>query len=351
MIVKIYKKCIISRRKNSRFFSHLSSSRKITYTYYRIFHLFHMAYPIEKKLVIGISSSALFDLSESDKIFREDGEKKYCEYQKKHEKTPLKKGSGFPFIQKLLSINTLLDLSEPPIEVVLLSRNSPETGLRVFNSIEYYNLDISRGAFLSGESPAKYIPSFNIKLFLSENNSDITEANELGYSAGKINKSHFQDNKKDTKLRIAFDFDGVIIDDESEKIFQESGKDVKKFLQYETEHKDIAHNAGPLKDFLEALSEIQKQERIKKEKNPTYQPVIETSIVTARNAPAHKRAITTLQSFGIEVDKMFLMGGIKKELILKELKPHIFFDDQKTHLTNVIPSVHIPFFDPKKRKN
>ncbi len=312
-----------------------------------------MAYPIEKKLVIGISSSALFNLSESDKIFREKGEKIYSEYQKKNENIPLEKGSGFPFIEKLLSINTALNLAETPIEVVLLSRNSPETGLRVFNSIEYYNLDISRGAFLSGESPAKYIPSFNIKLFLSENDEDIIEANELGYSAGKINKSHFQDNEKENDenntLRIAFDFDGVIVDDESEKVFQESGNSVEKFLEYETEKKDIAHKAGPLKDFLEALSEIQKQEILKKSENKNYTPIIETSIVTARNAPAHKRAIGTLQKFGITVDKMFLMGGVKKELLLKELKPHIFFDDQKTHLTDVIPSVHIPFFDPHKK--
>ena len=120
-------------------------------------------------------------------------------------------------------------------------------------------------------------------------------------------------------------------------------------MKYETENKDIAHRAGPLKDFLEAVSEIQKQEMLKKKQDKKYQPIIETSIVTARNAPAHKRAIGTLQTFGIHVDEMFLMGGVKKELLLKELKPHIFFDDQETHLTKTIPSVHIPFFDPNKK--
>jgi 5'-nucleotidase len=266
-----------------------------------------MPYPIDKKLVVGISSSALFDLSESDKIFREQGEEKYLEFQKNNELIPLKKGAGFPFIKKLLSINTSLGLSEKPIEVILLSKNSPETGLRAFNSIEHYNLDISRGAFLSGECPSKYIPSFNIKLFLSENDEDIKIANKLQYPGGKINKSFFEEDKDDKKLRIAFDFDGVIVDDESEQVFQQSGKSVAEFLRYEIENQYIAHNPGPLKIFLEAISEIQKQEKLKKKRDSSYSPMIETSIVTARNAPAHKRAICSLLQFGINIDKIFFI--------------------------------------------
>ncbi len=305
-----------------------------------------MAYPIDKKLVVGIASSALFDLSDSDRIFKEDGEEAYAKYQIKNEKIPLEKGAGFSFIQKLLSVNESLNLKELPIEVVLLSRNSPDTGLRIFESIEHYKLNISRGAFLSGECPSKYIPSFNIKLFLSENDKDVKIANKLGYPAGRINKSNFKDNKDDHQLRIAFDFDGVIVDDESETVFQESGKDVDAFLHHETVNQKIGHNPGPLKEFLEAISEIQKQEIIKKNNDSSYNPILQTSIVTARNAPAHKRAIHSLKEFGIHIDQMFLLGGVKKEKILKTLRPHIFFDDQKTHLTEVIPSVHIPFFDP-----
>lgn len=191
-----------------------------------------MPFPIEDKLVISISSSALFDLSESDKVFREKGTEEYRRYQEENIDIPLKTGKAFPFIKRLLSIND--EFQDKPIEVVLLSRNSTETGLRVFRSIKKYNLDISRAGFFDGESPFKYIPAFNSSLFLSANSNDVHKAIEKGFPAGLVIDTMVSDSDKDKTLRIAFDFDGVIIDDESEKVFK-STLDVSKFHEHEVE--------------------------------------------------------------------------------------------------------------------
>lgn len=303
-----------------------------------------MAYDLTKRLVIGLASSALFDLEESDTIFRDKGEKSYREFQKQNENKPLSKGVAFPFIKRLLSLN-ILDPQNPPVEVILLSRNDPDTGLRVMNSIESYNLNMTRAVFLQGSSPLKYIPAFDIELFLSANSQDVNQAIRAGYPAGRVIKGNITDDPNDSELRIAFDFDGVIIDDEAESIYQNT-RDLKAFHNNETMKEDICHNPGPLSNFICRLAQIQKLEHLKMEKDSTYRPILRTAIVTARNAPSHKRAIHTLRNLGIEINEAFFLGGIEKNKVLEIMKPHIFFDDQESHLekpSQILPSVHIPF--------
>ncbi len=301
-----------------------------------------MSYRIEDKLVVAIASSALFDLSESDKVYREEGVKRYKKYQEEHMNVVLKKGIAFPFIKRLLSINEIAP-DYNPIEVILLSRNDIETGMRVFRSISEYGLNITRAAFFSGASPYKYIPSFNASLFLSANKQDVRDAIAEGFSAGQVLGSNIVDDEDDKELRIAFDFDGVIASDESETIYKEQG--MKMYHAYEKMHANQPLDFGPVGNLLQKISALQKLESHLHEQNENYKPIIRTSIVTARNAPAHERVVTTLKYHGIEVDEAFFLGGIEKRKVLNVIKPHIFFDDQKIHLKELtsIPAVHIPF--------
>ena len=301
-----------------------------------------MSYPIEKKLVIAIASSALFDLSESDKIFKEHGEEAYRNFQENHIDVPLGKGVAFPFIRRFLTLNKAFP-EQQPVEVVLLSRNSPETGMRVFRSIQKYGLDISRAAFFSGKSPYEYIPAFNASLFLSANTEDVNNAIKAGYPAGKVIDTRISDEDSDTVLRLAFDFDGVIADDAAEMIFK--NKNLTEFLASETQLSLVPHNPGPLQDLFTKISHFQQLETLRIQKDSTYQRMLKISIVTARNAPSHERMINTIKSWGVSVDEAFFLGGIEKKRILEILKPHIYFDDQAIHLEHIdkIPLVHIPF--------
>lgn len=302
-----------------------------------------MAYDLSKRLVVGLASSALFDLEESDHVFRTQGERAYRKYQRDNQDRALKTGVAYPFIRRLLKLNQL-QAGDPLVEVILLSRNDPDTGLRVMNSIEHYNLEITRAVFLQGESPYKYIPAFAIELFLSANLQDVKQAALAGYPAGQILHGNITDNTKDPELRIAFDFDGVIVDDEAESVYQKD-KNLDAFQKYEIKKEKVPHNAGPLKNFLERISNIQKLELKREESDPSYKPMLKISIVTARNAPAHKRVINTMRAWDIMVNEAFFMGGVNKAEVLKVLQPHIFFDDQKSHLdpNSTAPLVHIPF--------
>ena len=302
-----------------------------------------MQYSIEKKLVVAVSSSALFDLTESDRVFRERGARAYRQFQEKHLDRILDKGVAFPFIRRFLNINRQFP-QEQPVEVVLLSRNSPTTGRRVFRSIRHYEMDISRAAFVTGKSPYPYIPAFNASLFLSANNLDVQRAIRAGYPAGTVLPSTVFDDLQDSELRIAFDFDGVIVDDESEAVYTNS--DLPNFHKYELEKSNVPHNPGLLAELFTKLSFLQKLEGKAEEENPHYNRTLKTAIVTARNAPAHERFVTTLETWGVSADQTFFLGGMSKDRILKVLKPHIFFDDQKDHLKSSagdIPMVHIPF--------
>lgn len=302
-----------------------------------------MPYPIDRKLVIAVSSSALFDLSESDKVFREKGPKAYKDYQENHLDIVLGKGVAFPFVRRFLSINEHFK-KEQPVEVVLLSRNSAITGKRVFRSIQSYHLDITRAAFMEGKSPYGYIPAFNASLFLSANEEDVIKAIDYGYPAGTVLPSKVVDDLGDGELRIAFDFDGVIADDESESVYR-SGE-LSAFYKHEIDNLSIPHKPGPLADLFKKLSFMQKLEDRAEENDRNYVRILRTAIITARNAPAHERVITTLENWGVSANETFFLGGMKKERILTILKPHMFFDDQKSHLESEagdIPMVHVPF--------
>ncbi|MBR4045934.1 MAG: 5'-nucleotidase [Alistipes sp.] len=299
-----------------------------------------MAFPIENKLVVAVSSSALFDLTESDRVYNECGLEEYRKYQEENIDNPLDKGVAFPFVKRLLSFNNMFP-EEQPVEVVLLSRNSPETGLRVFRTIKHYDLNISRASFFSGESPYKYLPAFNASLFLSASERDVKRACDAGYAAGRVLKSEVMDDVMDDELRIAFDFDGVIADDDSEKIYQEHG--LSAFHRHEAANK-APLDPGPLADLLIKISNLQKLEMARLEEDSEYRRRLKISIVTARNAPAHERVVNTLKSWGVEVTEAFFLGGISKDRVLEIMRPHIFFDDQMSHLDHLknVPAVHIP---------
>ncbi len=302
-----------------------------------------MAYQIEDKLVIGVASSALFELDEADEIFRRDGLAAYRAYQLEHQRDILKKGVAFPFVKRLLALNRFHPETQP-VEVVLLSHNDPDTGLRVFNSIQHYKLEIVRAAFTTGDSPFKYIPAYNVSLFLSANAADVRRANAEGYAAGQVLKSTAEDEDGDDELRIAFDFDGVIADDSAESVYKHSGID--QFYAQEKAKASIPHSPGPLADLFAKLAKLHKLEDERIALDPSYRRHLKTSIVTARSAPAHERMVTTLRAWNITVDQTFFLGGMDKGRILSILKPHIFFDDQvDPHLTSAslyTPSVYIP---------
>ncbi|MFV0422375.1 5'-nucleotidase [Oleidesulfovibrio sp.] len=302
-----------------------------------------MAYELKDRLVVGLASSALFDLDESDAVFRQQGETAYRQYQRDKQNIPLKQGVAFPFIKRLLSLNELSP-EDPPVEVVLLSRNDPDTGMRVMESIAHYGLGITRAVFLQGKPPHMYIPALEISLFLSANESDVREAMAAGHPAGQVLESSFNDDETDSELRIAFDFDGVLADDEAETVFKQN--DLAGFFAHETKQAKIPLKRGPLADFLGKLSLIQQRERAMQQEQADYKPKLRIAIATARNAPAHERVINTMRSWDIMVNEAFFLGGIEKRRVLEVLRPHIFFDDQKAHLehaSKVLPAVHIPF--------
>ena len=308
------------------------------------FSIKHMAYPIEHKLVIGIASSALFDLTESHQVYLESGAEEYRKYQEQHIDAILDRGVAFPFIRRFLSINKHHPQASP-VEVVLFSRNSTETGLRVMNSIAHYGLDISRACFLTGQSPYTYLPAFNTSLFLSANELDVRSALDANFPAGLVLPSRTEDDEADGELRIAFDFDGVIADDESETVFKRNNN-VDEFHAHELERVAIPHQPGPLADLFRKLSLMQQMEEDAQQLDPGYKKILRIAIVTARSAPAHERVVTTLKSWGVSANETFFLGGMEKARVLSIFKPHMFFDDQLSHLKSPagnIPMVHVPF--------
>ncbi|MEX5589780.1 5'-nucleotidase [Pseudomonas urmiensis] len=304
-----------------------------------------MAYEIDDRLVIGVASSAVFDLSACDAVFRHEGEAQYRLYQQQNMHVPLARGIAYPFIKRLLALNDLCaDPQDPLVEVVLLSQNDPDTGLRVMKTIEHYGLNMTRAIFMQGRSPYEYIPALNIALFLSADKQHVDAAIQAGYPAGQVLDSQFDDDESDDGLRIAFDFDGVLAGDESEAVMQRDG--LLGFHAHEVTNVTQPHNPGPLKEFFVRIARIQAAEEQYKLEHPGYANRLRVSIVTARNAPSHERALNTLKSWGVMANDAFFLGGIEKRRVLQVLKPHIFFDDQSGHLSGtrtVVPSVHVPF--------
>ncbi len=303
-----------------------------------------MAFQIEHKLVIGVASSALFDLTGSHQVYLDSGPDEYRDFQERNIDVILGKGVAFPFIRRFLNINKCFP-RQAPVEVVLFSRNSPETGLRVMRSIAHYGLDISRAAFMTGKTPYPYLPAFNTSLFLSANEEDVKGAIEANYPAGLVLPSKIVDDDDDIELRVAFDFDGVIADDEAETVFKINGLD--EFHAHEALHVARPHAPGPLADMFQKLALMQRMEERMQRRDPNYRKVLRIAIITARSAPSHERVVTTLKSWGVSANETFFLGGMDKARVLSVFKPHIFFDDQLTHLKSspggTIPMVHVPF--------
>ena len=286
-----------------------------------------------KKLVIAISSRALFDLDESHRLFESSGKEAYCRYQIEHEEEMLAAGVAYPLVKKLLSINDRLQT--PVVEVILLSRNSADTGLRIFNSIEKHGLSISRAAFTSGQSPFGYIAAFGAHLFLSTHSDDVVKALNAGYAAATILESHAGGVRTD-ELRIAFDGDAVLFSDESERIYQNEG--LAAFTENEKMKARNPLTGGPFKGFLEALHHIQTLFE-------ADQAPIRTALVTARGAPAHERVVRTLRAWNIRIDEALFLGGMEKGPFLKAFGADIFFDDQQGHCESAshhVATGHVP---------
>ena len=263
--------------------------------------------------MIGIASSALFDLAASDTVFGEEGEESYRRYQEAHLNESLAPGVAFPFIQRLLSLNDIASAGDPLVEAIVMSRNDPDTGLRVMRSIAHHKLEIARAIFTQGRSPYLFMPVLNMSLFLSANEDDVRAAIAQGYPAGRVLASAYTDDNSD-ELRIAFDFDGVLADDESELIFQRHG--LQDSQRHEVTDVVIPHSPGPLRDFLANLNKIQKREEQRCSEDGGYSRRVRVSLVTARSAPAHERAIASLKAWGVTVNDAFFLGGIDKGTIM-----------------------------------
>lgn len=299
-----------------------------------------MAYQLDKKMVIGVSSRALFDLTMENEIFERQGLEAYCSYQVEHEQEILKPGPGFRLIQSLLRLNHDRE-EEDLVEVIVMSRNSPDTSLRVFNAIKYYNLPITRAVLVSGASLAPYLTAFHTDLFLSAYEDDVQSAIDSGIAAGIICTEQkilpFKGSQESAQIRIAFDGDAVLFSDESEKIFQTRG--LHAFEENEKQKAGSPMEEGPFANFLRKLSDLQRSfgER---------ECPIRTALVTARSAPAHERVIRTLRAWNVRVDEAFFLGGLAKKEVLQAFGAQIFFDDQAVHTlcaAQAVPAARVPY--------
>lgn len=291
------------------------------------------------RLVIALSSQALFDMRHSHEVFEREGLEAYAEYQVAHENDLLEPGVAFPLARKLLALNED-GVEHPRVEVILLSRNSADSGLRIFNSIEHYGLRVERAAFTSGASPWQYMAAYGADLWLSTNGADVGRALRSGYAAATIlpgAADRAKDELEDHQLRIAFDGDAVIFSDEAERIYQAGG--LEAFADNERAAANQALSGGPFKGVLEALHKI--QSAYPPDNNP-----IRTALVTARSAPAHKRVVLTLREWGIRIDEALFLGGRAKGEFLKAFGADIFFDDQQVHIESAkqhVTAAHVPF--------
>jgi 5'-nucleotidase len=293
-----------------------------------------MAIDIRGKLIVAISSRALFDLEASNAVYEAEGVEAYCRYQIEHEDDVLAPGVAYPLVRKLLALDRD-GAAHPGVEVILLSRNSADTGLRVFNSIQHYALAIQRAAFTGGGAPFGYAAAFEAGLFLSAHVDDVRGALEAGIPAATILPSAAAAND-DGQLRIAFDGDAVLFSDEAEQIYRSGGLDA--FEQSERDAASVPLSGGPFRHFLAALCEIQKA-------YPAEEAPIRTALVTARGAPTHERVIRTLRAWGIRIDEALFLGGLDKGAFLETFAADIYFDDQQGHCDSTrrhVATGHVP---------
>ena len=289
------------------------------------------------KLVVAISSRALFDLEASNRVFEEEGVEAYHRYQLARENEVLAPGIALPLVKKLLALNVLAP-ARPRVEVILLSRNTAETGLRIMNSIQHYGFDITRAAFTGGESTYPYVPAFDAHLFLSANGDDVRRALDAGHAAAQILPANVGQNVAQTdELRIAFDGDAVLFSDEAERVYKQAG--LEAFTAAEVDAAKEPLSGGPFKNFLAALHRIQSE-------YPAEHAPLRTALVTARSAPAHERVVRTLRAWGIRIDEALFLGGLDKGPFLKAFGADIFFDDQHRHVDSArkyVAAGHVPF--------
>jgi 5'-nucleotidase len=294
-----------------------------------------MAYDLQDKLVIAISSRALFSLEEENSIFDKEGVEAYYNYQLSRIDDLLSKGSAFKFVQNLLAINNKFD--NKLIEVIILSRNNAATGLRIGRSIEHYNLDIERTGWTAGTPVSRYLDAFKVDLFLSVHSQDVEEAVNSGVAAATILPHTPITSEESDIVKIAFDGDAVLFGDESERIYQEEG--LEAFIEHERQNAKHPLSQGPFFKFLKTISEIQ-------DKFPMERSPIRTALVTARNFSTHERVLGTLEGWGVRVDEAFFQGGVQKKEVVKAFGADIFFDDQDTHLeytSKETPSAKVPY--------
>lgn len=285
------------------------------------------------KLVVAISSRALFDLDESHRIYESEGVEAYRQYQIAHEDEVLQPGDAFALVQKLLGLNEML--GRQLVEVVLVSRNSADTGLRVFNSIQQHGLGISRAAFVGGRSPYPYLAAFGCHLFLSTHVEDVRSALENGFAAATILSAGAR-RETGGELRFAFDGDAVLFSDEAERVFQQGGLEAFQTREQASAREPLG--GGPFKPFLAALNRV--QQAFPQESCP-----IRTALVTARSAPAHERVIRTLREWDIRLDESLFLGGLDKSAFLEAFSADVFFDDQPGHCERareVVATGHVP---------
>lgn len=286
------------------------------------------------KLVIAISSRALFNLDASHQVYINEGLTAYAQYQIDHEDEILEPGEAFPLVKKLLRLNERLG-GEPRVEVILLSRNSADTGLRVFNSIQHYGLKITRAAFSGGQSPYRYATAFGCHLFLSTEVEDVKYALDHGIAAATLIASKNSSSRED-ELRFAFDGDAVLFSDEAEQVYKLQG--LNAFTESERAAAKEPLMGGPFKAFLAALHSLQSE-------FTEADCPIRTALVTARSAPAHERVIRTLRAWNIRIDESLFLGGLSKGNFLKAYGADVFFDDQPMHCDSASEHVatgHVP---------
>ncbi len=297
-----------------------------------------MAVDLSEILVIGVSTRALFNLEIENEIFDKKGITEFRKYQLENEDKPLEPGTAFHLVQSLLELNK--QATKQIIEVVVMSRNSPETGVRVLNSIKELDLKITRVALSGGEPLAPYIDAFNVDLFLSKDEKDVQNIiDSNACAAANIYAPPTSFNPKDNRVKIAFDADAVLFSDESEIRYKTEG--IEAFLKHEGDNENVPLNEGPFANLLKKLSTIRKYIPTSIELSP-----IRIAIVTARSAPSHMRVIKTLRKWDVYVDEAYFMGGVSKDKVLEAFGAHIFFDDQETHLdkaSKLVPSGKVPY--------
>jgi 5'-nucleotidase len=295
---------------------------------------------LSNKLVIAISSRALFNLDDSHQVYREQGLAAYQQYQIEHEEQVLEPGEAFPLVEKLLRLNTRLG-GQQQVDVILLSRNSADTGLRVFNSIQHYQLPICRAAFCGGHSPYRYVSAFGCQLFLSTDPEDVRSALAQGVAAATLMASSRAQQESSAQLRIAFDGDAVLFSDEAERIYKSRG--LQAFAESEQAAARRPLSDGPFRPFLQALHALQAQ--FPSDQDGPDQAPIRTALVTARSAPAHERVIRTLRAWNIRIDEALFLGGMDKGEFLRAFGADVFFDDQQGHCdaaSRHVATGHVP---------